>query len=171
MSSLVSWITEIVDGVIALTFPDGSHLGLFQNFSSHGRLLILDEPTVGCDPLLRERIWNLLAQFAERQRITVLITTHYIEEARRSHLVGFMKKGLLMAENTPANLYAHFETQSLERIFYQLCVNDKMRKGSVAPRDANAGKTLKKSQSQLRSARRQSEHEMRQNFYFHQFET
>jgi ABC-type multidrug transport system ATPase subunit len=102
--------------------------------------------------------------------MTIIITTHYIEEARRSHLVGFMKKGFLMAENTPEALYEAYETRTLERIFYLLCRNEKMRKSSTVKRNSTGGKTLKKSQSQLQRALSQSEEERRKNFHFHNFE-
>lgn len=48
-------------------------------------LLILDEPTVGVDPLLRQSIWNHLVQITKTGQKTVIITTHYIEEARQAH--------------------------------------------------------------------------------------
>lgn len=50
-------------------------------------LLILDEPTVGVDPLLRQSIWNHLVQITKDGNKTVIITTHYIEEARQAHTV------------------------------------------------------------------------------------
>lgn len=50
-------------------------------------LLILDEPTVGVDPLLRQSIWNHLIQITKDGNKTVIITTHYIEEARQAHAV------------------------------------------------------------------------------------
>lgn len=51
-------------------------------------LLILDEPTVGVDPLLRQSIWNHLVHITKAGQKTVIITTHYIEEARQAHTVG-----------------------------------------------------------------------------------
>lgn len=52
-------------------------------------LLILDEPTVGVDPLLRQSIWNHLVHITKAGQKTVIITTHYIEEARQAHTVRF----------------------------------------------------------------------------------
>lgn len=51
-------------------------------------LLILDEPTVGVDPLLRQSIWNHLVHITKAGQKTVIITTHYIEEARQAHAVS-----------------------------------------------------------------------------------
>lgn len=54
-------------------------------------LLILDEPTVGLDPLLREKMWKFLKHMSRSQNTTVIITTHYIEEAREADCVRSMK--------------------------------------------------------------------------------
>lgn len=54
-------------------------------------LLILDEPTVGVDPLLRQSIWNHLVHITKAGQKTVIITTHYIEEARQAHTVCICK--------------------------------------------------------------------------------
>lgn len=75
-----------------------------------------------------------------------------------------------MAENTPDALYTGYETRSLEQIFYRLCVNEKMRKSSTIKRNSTAGKTLKKTQSQLQRSLSQSQAEREKNFYFHDFE-
>jgi ABC-type multidrug transport system ATPase subunit len=61
------------------------------------RLLILDEPTVGVDPLLRARIWRHLTELAD-DGVSIIITTHYVEEARMAHRVGMMRAGKLLAE-------------------------------------------------------------------------
>lgn len=50
-------------------------------------LLILDEPTVGVDPVLRSSIWNHLVEITSTGSRTVIITTHYIEETRQAHMV------------------------------------------------------------------------------------
>jgi ABC-type multidrug transport system ATPase subunit len=83
-------------------------------------ILILDEPTVGVDPLLRTRIWDFLIDLTKKKNTTVLITTHYIEEAKQSTHVGLMRKGLLVAEDTPYNLLTKFNTDSLEEAFLKL---------------------------------------------------
>ena len=75
-----------------------------------------------------------------------------------------------MAENTPENLYECYGTQSLEKVFFKLCVHEKIRKGSLVKRESNAEKTLKKSQSAAQKPLHQSEEERQRNFYFHNFE-
>jgi ABC-type multidrug transport system ATPase subunit len=67
-------------------------------------LIILDEPTVGVDPLLRQRIWNHLIDIAQTGDVTIILTTHYIEEARQADMVGLMRNGRLLAESPPEQL-------------------------------------------------------------------
>jgi len=68
------------------------------------RVLFLDEPTAGLDPQTRRRMWDLVRQM-NRDGVTVLLTTHYIEEAEAlCHRVGIMHQGRLIALGTPAEL-------------------------------------------------------------------
>ncbi|XP_003246532.1 ABC transporter G family member 20 isoform X2 [Acyrthosiphon pisum] len=83
-------------------------------------LLILDEPTVGVDPLLRQSIWNHLVQITKDGHKTVIITTHYIEEARQAHTIGLMRSGRLLAEESPRALLSMYHCQSLEEVFLKL---------------------------------------------------
>lgn len=83
-------------------------------------LLILDEPTVGVDPLLRQSIWNHLIHITKAGQKTVIITTHYIEEARQAHTIGLMRTGRLLAEESPQVLLSMYRCQSLEDVFLKL---------------------------------------------------
>lgn len=83
-------------------------------------LLILDEPTVGVDPLLRQSIWNHLVHITKAGQKTVIITTHYIEEARQAHTIGLMRSGRLLAEESPQALLHMYNCQSLEDVFLKL---------------------------------------------------
>lgn len=93
-------------------------------------LLILDEPTVGVDPLLRQSIWKHLVTLAQNEKITVVITTHYIEEARQANVVGLMRHGKLLAEDSPDNLMAQHGMDNLEDVFLKLCISDSSRKAA-----------------------------------------
>ncbi|XP_034254598.1 ABC transporter G family member 20 isoform X1 [Thrips palmi] len=83
-------------------------------------LLILDEPTVGVDPLLRQSIWHHLVQITKDGNKTVIITTHYIEEARQAHAIGLMRSGKLLAEESPSALLTTYNCLSLEEVFLKL---------------------------------------------------
>ncbi|KAI9553798.1 ABC protein [Daphnia sinensis] len=87
-------------------------------------LLILDEPTVGVDPLLRHSIWNHLVRQSVDHGRTVIVTTHYIEEARQANKIGLMRSGRLLTEESPENLLRMYGLSSLEDVFLKLCVKD-----------------------------------------------
>lgn len=84
------------------------------------QLLLLDEPTVGVDPELRARIWDHLREIADGGT-SVVITTHYIDEADKADRVGLMRDGVLLAEDTPAAVKAAQDADSLEDAFLALC--------------------------------------------------
>ncbi len=66
-------------------------------------LLILDEPTSGVDPVARRAFWNLIYELAD-QGVTALVTTHYMDEAEYCNRVGIMRRGRLLALDTPSAL-------------------------------------------------------------------
>ncbi|XP_076266304.1 ABC transporter G family member 23-like isoform X2 [Rhynchophorus ferrugineus] len=92
-------------------------------------LLILDEPTVGVDPVLRERIWDYLVETVRSDKIAVIITTHYIEEAKQADRIGLMRGGKLLAEESPARLLTFFQTETLEEAF--LILSRKQEEGRL----------------------------------------
>ena len=83
-------------------------------------LLLLDEPTVGVDPVLRARIWSHLRTLSA-EGSTIVITTHYIEEARQADYVGFMRGGRILQEGRPDDVIAQHGCRSLEEVFLHLC--------------------------------------------------
>uniref|UniRef100_UPI00398F6660 ABC transporter G family member 20 n=1 Tax=Pristiophorus japonicus TaxID=55135 RepID=UPI00398F6660 len=85
------------------------------------QLLLLDEPTVGVDPVLRARIWQHLEDVVKDRKVSVVITTHYIEEARQANLVGLMRNGNLLAEAPPDYLIRFHNVSTLENVFLKLC--------------------------------------------------
>ncbi|XP_050534362.1 ABC transporter G family member 23-like [Daktulosphaira vitifoliae] len=84
------------------------------------QLLILDEPTVGVDPVLSASIWQHLLDLTANGNKTVVITTHYIEEARQAHTIGLMRDGQLLAEESPTQLLIKHNCTSLEHAFLEL---------------------------------------------------
>lgn len=82
-------------------------LELAQALVSHPQLLLLDEPTVGLDPIARDAVWQRVGTLRKRFGMTVLLTTHYMEEAEAlCDRVGLMSHGRLHTVGTPAALEA-----------------------------------------------------------------
>nr|WP_148228085.1 ABC transporter ATP-binding protein [Syntrophobotulus glycolicus] len=79
-------------------------------------VLVLDEPTVGIDPLLRKNIWAELNKMAENG-ITILVTTHVMDEADRCHNLAMMRNGRLIAKGTSQELQAQIGVNSIEEAF------------------------------------------------------
>jgi ABC-2 type transport system ATP-binding protein len=104
-------------------------LGLASALVTRPRVLLLDEPTTGVDPVTRQDFWQLVIKLvsaplttspSEREGnkgeggVSVVISTPYMDEASRCHRVGFMKDGKFIAEDTPSNLRARLNNRVLE---------------------------------------------------------
>lgn len=98
-------------------------LGLASALVSRPRVLLLDEPTTGVDPVTRQDFWQLVIRLvspspsgrgARGEDVSVLLTTPYMDEAARCHRVGFMREGKMIAEGTPSELRATLNGRILE---------------------------------------------------------
>jgi ABC-2 type transport system ATP-binding protein len=106
-------------------------LGLASALATRPRVLLLDEPTTGVDPVTRQDFWQLLirlvspamrtpqlapneGQPGSEQQVAVLISTPYMDEAARCHRVGFMRHGQIIAEDTPSQLRRQLSGRILE---------------------------------------------------------
>lgn len=83
------------------------------------RLLLLDEPTAGVDPKARRDFWDELHRMCTLG-ITVLVSTHYMDEAERCHQLGYIAYGKLLALGTAAELLAKYGAPNLETLFVHL---------------------------------------------------
>ena len=79
-------------------------------------VLVLDEPTVGIDPLLRKNIWEELNKLAA-QGVTILVTTHVMDEADKCHNLAMMRDGRLIAKGTSQELQERIGAHSIEEAF------------------------------------------------------
>jgi len=83
-------------------------------------LVILDEPTVGLDPHIRRNLWTVIKEL-KKEGVTVLLTTHYLDEAESlSDRVVILDKGLIKMIDTPSNLKAAYQKGNLEDVFIHL---------------------------------------------------
>lgn len=83
------------------------------------KIVFLDEPTGGVDPLTRRQFWDLIYE-AAAQGITVFVTTHYMDEAEYCKRISIMVDGRIEALDSPGNLKKEFNTDSMDEVFLQL---------------------------------------------------
>ncbi|MER5932620.1 ABC transporter ATP-binding protein [Streptomyces sp. NPDC002054] len=83
-------------------------------------LLVLDEPTVGLDPVLRRDLWNLFHEIARTRGATLLISSHVMDEAERCHDLLLMREGRILAKDTPDGLRDRTRTDTVEAAFLRL---------------------------------------------------
>lgn len=83
------------------------------------KIVFLDEPTGGVDPLTRRQFWNMIYQAAD-SGVTVFVTTHYMDEAEYCDRVSIMVDGRIEALDTPARLKQQFDAASMDDVFYLL---------------------------------------------------
>jgi ABC-2 type transport system ATP-binding protein len=81
-------------------------LGLAAAFVHRPRILLLDEPTTGVDPVTRQDFWQLIIKLTLEEQVAVLVTTPYMDEASRCTQLGFMRQGQLLLEGSPPELKA-----------------------------------------------------------------
>lgn len=82
-------------------------------------MVFLDEPTAGVDPAARRRFWEIIYELAA-EGTTILVTTHYMDEAERCQRLAFLSRGHLIALGSPAEIAAQFATASIEDVFVEL---------------------------------------------------
>ncbi|RFM31390.1 ABC transporter ATP-binding protein [Chitinophaga silvisoli] len=83
------------------------------------KIVFLDEPTGGVDPITRRQFWNLIYDAADRG-VTVFVTTHYMDEAEYCNRISIMVDGRIKALDTPRNLKNSFHAASMDEVFYAL---------------------------------------------------
>ncbi len=96
-------------------------LEIARGFLHTPRILFLDEPTLGLDPQSRNQLWTHVKKVNEAERVTVFLTTHYMDEADRvAHRIGVIDHGKLVAQGTPREIKDNTGTETLEDAFLKL---------------------------------------------------
>jgi ABC-2 type transport system ATP-binding protein len=83
------------------------------------KIVFLDEPTGGVDPVTRRQFWDLI-YYAASTGVTVFVTTHYMDEAEYCNRVSIMVDGVIEALDSPKKLKQEYEAKNMEEVFYQL---------------------------------------------------
>ncbi len=83
------------------------------------KIVFLDEPTGGVDPITRRQFWNLIYEAVERG-ITVFVTTHYMDEAEYCDRVSIMTEGKIVALDTPNNLKKIYNASNMDEVFLKI---------------------------------------------------
>ena len=83
------------------------------------KIVFLDEPTGGVDPLTRRQFWEMIYEAAEKG-ITVFVTTHYMDEAEYCDRISIMSEGKIVALDTPADLKRQYNAGSVEEVFVKI---------------------------------------------------
>jgi ribosome-dependent ATPase len=139
-------LAEVMD-----VLPDNLPLGVRQRLSLavamvHGpELLILDEPTSGVDPIARDSFWALMTELSRRDRVTIFISTHFMNEAERCDRISLMHAGRVLVSEAPDELVRRRGAANLEEAFISYLAE--------AGAEASAERAPE-SQSPMKSARR-----------------
>ncbi|HEY0232948.1 MAG TPA: ribosome-associated ATPase/putative transporter RbbA [Dokdonella sp.] len=127
---------------VLYSLPEAIALGMRQRLSlavamvHKPELLILDEPTSGVDPIARDNFWRLLIELSRRDRVTIFISTHFMNEAERCDRISLMHAGRVLDSGAPGALVARRGAKTLEEAFIACLVE--AGGGSGEPGDAAA---------------------------------
>ncbi|MBC7643478.1 MAG: ABC transporter ATP-binding protein [Thermoleophilia bacterium] len=114
-------MTSLADRIVAtLSGGERSRASIAVALLPDPELLVLDEPTVGLDPVLRRDLWNTFRELADGHGATLLISSHVMEEADRCDCLLLLRDGHLLAQTTPAELRTETGEQQLEAAFLKL---------------------------------------------------
>ncbi len=110
---------ESAADTLAETLPLGirQRLSLAVAVIHDPEMLILDEPTSGVDPVARDGFWEFLIQLSRNNKVTIFLSTHFMNEAERCDRISLMHAGKVLAQGTPAELVAQRGTTCLEEAF------------------------------------------------------
>ncbi len=116
-------LADVIDAL-----PDSIPLGMRQRLSlavamvHKPELLILDEPTSGVDPVARDTFWRLLVELSRRDRVTIFISTHFMNEAERCDRISLMHAGKVLVSDPPAKITRDKGAATLEQAFIEYLV-------------------------------------------------
>lgn len=118
LAKVVGLNKDIFKPVKSLSGGMKRKLEIIRSLMHNPKVLFLDEPTTGLDPVSRKNLWQYLKEIREKTTTTIFLTTHYLEEAEGSDYVCIMDNGKIVAHGTPAELKK--SGQSLEDAYVEI---------------------------------------------------
>ena len=111
---------------IVRTFSGGMkrRLEIARGLMHSPKILFLDEPTTGLDPQTRKYIWDYIVSLSKREKITVFLTTHYMDEAEICQRIGIIDYGKIVDLDTPGVLKNKYNVSSLNEVFLEATGRD-----------------------------------------------
>ncbi len=119
-------------------------------------LLILDEPTSGVDPVARDAFWEHLIDLSRKDKVTIFITTHFINEAQRCDRISLMSAGKVLVVDTPAGVVARRHARTLEEAFIGYLEDAQKAQGDAPPPAAQKFETETAAEAEAVRARTSS---------------
>jgi len=126
-SKVASSVDEVIDRYllreVEFVTPRSLPMGIRQRLSlaaaviHHPQILILDEPTSGVDPVARDLFWSQIIELSRRDKVTIFVTTHFMNEAARCDRISLMHAGKSLACDAPRKLVEERKADSLEAAF------------------------------------------------------
>lgn len=116
-ATLVHLTEDLNEKVINYSGGMKRRLSLAIALIQNPKLLILDEPTVGIDPVLKREIWEELIRLKEQEHKTILVTTHAMDEAERCDQLAMLRDGQIIAYGTPQELKSRYNAQDFDEVF------------------------------------------------------
>ncbi len=113
---------DLKKSVKALSGGMKRKLEIIRSLMHKPKVLFLDEPTAGLDPLSRKNLWEYLKSIRQRDKTTIFVTTHYLEEIEQADKVCIINKGKIVALGTPSAIKKHYKGKnvSLEQAYLHI---------------------------------------------------
>ena len=136
------------------SLPESLPMGVRQRLSLavamiHGpEMLILDEPTSGVDPVARDAFWHILVRLSREERVTIFISTHFMNEAERCDRISLMHAGRVLVSDTPDRIREMRGAETLDEAFIacleEATAQEEQRRAAKAPVEKNSVTVEKK---------------------------
>ncbi|SEQ99018.1 ribosome-associated ATPase/putative transporter RbbA [Sphingobium sp. YR768] len=141
---------------IMAELPDALPLGQRQRLSlavamiHKPEMLILDEPTSGVDPIARDQFWQMMVDLSRQDKVTIFISTHFMNEAARCDRMSLMHAGKVLISDTPAAIAASRGDGSLEQAFIAYLREASGQDAAAAPEESAPGPDAAKAHTEIR---------------------